>query len=840
MKIKSLMRRGYFSAVTTSCCLLFGVSPSAGAEDDAGRHGMALAATFNPDFLNAVLGRDVDLSRYERGNPLLAGDYRVDIYLNGQVIGRETVHVGQNGDASAVCLTNSLLNKVMFNREAQGVNAMALQQISDPAQCVTFETLTRNGSLRLNTADLRLDVALPQEMISRHARGYVAPELWDDGVPAMLLGYNANYYQSERSGNTQKSGYVGLNGGLNVGGWVYRHTGNLNWDDRQGSRYKATRNYLQHDITALRARVTLGDSYTSGELFDSFAFRGVQLATDDRMLPDSLRAYAPVVSGVAQTNAHVTIRQNNVLLYETVVPPGPFVINDLYPTGYGGDLDVQVEEADGRINTFSVPYSSVAQLLRPGMTRYSLVAGTLQNQNLSYTPKVAQATLQHGLSNLLTGYGGMLGSDHYGAAILGAAFNTPVGALALDVTGAKASADNRSSQGTSWRATYNKMFSETSSNLSLAAYRFSSSGYLDLDNALQFTDNRYGDGSELWRPRNRFSLTLSQGLAQGWGQLFFSGYQQNYWQRMTTDRQYQFGYSNNLKQLSYTLSVGRTRNADNQDETLYMLSMTMPLGGSVHAPSLSLNLGHDGNGFNSQSNLNGLLGDDNQYSYNVGAAYDRQNQTSVNLSAGYRSPYTNLGGSYSQGQDYHSASASMSGALVAHSGGLTLSPYDANTLAVVHAPDAGGSKVLGYSGIRLDDRGYAIVPYLNTYQVNDIAIDTKGLPADVELQTTSQQVVPRDGAIVRLNYPTVSGRAVLIYLEGQSLPFGAAVVDEKGQYVGTVGQGNMIYARLPGDSARLMISRKGGDCRFNVTLPTHKANAGYAFERLTARCEGIQ
>lgn len=838
MKIKSITQRGYLSAVTTSCCLLFGTSASVLAAENAERHDMALAVTFNPDFLNSVLGEDVDLSRYERGNPLLPGDYRVDLYLNGQVIDRDTVQVRMKDGAPAVCLNNTLLNKLMFNRDAQGVNTLVLQQLNDPAQCVTLDQLTRLGSLRLNTADLRLDVALPQEMLSRHARGYVDPTLWDDGEPAMLLGYNANYYQAERSGSTQKSGYVGLNGGLNVGGWMFRHTGNLNWDHQQGSTYKATRNFLQHDITALRARLTLGDSYTSGELFDSFAFRGVQLATDDRMLPNSLRAYAPTVTGVAQTNARVTIRQNNVLLYDTVVPPGPFVINDLYPTGYGGDLNVQVEEADGRINTFNVPYSSVAQLLRPGMTRYNMVAGTIQDQHLSYTPKVMQVTLQRGLSNLLTGYGGVLGSDHYKAAMLGTAFNTPVGALALDVTGAKASGNNRSSQGTSWGVTYNKMFSATESNLSLAAYRFSSSGYLNLSNALQYTDRGYDSENKdaLWRPRNRFSLTLSQGLAQGWGQVFFSGYQQNYWQRTTTDRQYQFGYSNNLKRLSYTLSIGRIRNVDNQEETQYLLSMSMPLGTSAHAPSLSLSMGHDGNGFNSQSSLNGLLGEDNQYSYNVGATYDRQNQTSANLSAGYRSPYTNLGGTYSQGDDYHSSSASMSGSLVAHRGGLTLSPYESNTLAVIHAPDAGGSRVVGYSGIRLDDRGYAIVPYLNTYQVNDIAIDTKGLPADVELQTTSQQAVPREGAIVRLDYPTVSGRAVLIHVEGDELTFGAEVVDEKGQFVGTVGQGNLIYARLPADSAHLSVTQKGKRCRLSITLPSQKST-GAAFERLTARCE---
>ncbi|KYF17681.1 hypothetical protein AIZ04_25550, partial [Salmonella enterica subsp. enterica serovar Typhimurium] len=79
----------------------------------------------------------------------------------------------------------------------------------------------------------------------------------------------------------------------------------------------------------------------SGELFDSTQFRGVQLASDDRMLPDSERGFAPVVRGVANSNAKVRISQNGLTIYETTVAPGAFEIDDLYPTGYGGDLIVQ-------------------------------------------------------------------------------------------------------------------------------------------------------------------------------------------------------------------------------------------------------------------------------------------------------------------------------------------------------------------------------------------------------------------------------------------------------------------------------------------------------------------
>lgn len=56
--------------------------------------------------------------------------------------------------------------------------------------------------------------------------------------------------------------------------------------------------------------------------FDSVSFRGVQLASDDNMLPDSLKGFAPVVRGIAKSNAQITIKQNGYTIYQTYVSPG--------------------------------------------------------------------------------------------------------------------------------------------------------------------------------------------------------------------------------------------------------------------------------------------------------------------------------------------------------------------------------------------------------------------------------------------------------------------------------------------------------------------------------------
>ncbi|EOX3204561.1 fimbria/pilus outer membrane usher protein, partial [Shigella flexneri] len=117
--------------------------------------------------------------------------------------------------------------------------------------------------------------------------------------------------------------------------------------------------WIERDIIPLRSRLTLGDGYTQGDIFDGINFRGAQLASDDNMLPDSQRGFAPVIHGIAHGTAQVTIKQNGYGIYNSTVPPGPFTINDIYAAGNSGDLQVTIKEADGSTQIFTVPYSSV-------------------------------------------------------------------------------------------------------------------------------------------------------------------------------------------------------------------------------------------------------------------------------------------------------------------------------------------------------------------------------------------------------------------------------------------------------------------------------------------------
>lgn len=53
------------------------------------------------------------------------------------------------------------------------------------------------------------------------------------------------------------------------------------------------------------------------------------------MLPDSEQGFAPVVRGIANSDAQVVIKQNGYVIYQTWVSAGPFEIKDLSRNGGG-------------------------------------------------------------------------------------------------------------------------------------------------------------------------------------------------------------------------------------------------------------------------------------------------------------------------------------------------------------------------------------------------------------------------------------------------------------------------------------------------------------------------
>jgi outer membrane usher protein len=794
-------------------------------------HVMAEEVQFNDAFL-PVGSSGIDLALFQNGNPVMSGKYRADILVNSSLSTRQDIRIvsDEKGRNPRVCVDTRMLELIGVNVDA--LSPTALAKLADADQCPVISEVIDGATALFSTDTQQLDFSIPQVALRRNARGYVSPELWDRGVTSAMLSYDFNVNHNKTQTGTLDSAYAGLNAGLNVGDWRLRHNGTLNWETLSGAKYQSINTFAQRDLTGLQSQLTVGEANTSGDIFDTLAYRGIEVATDDRMLPDALRGYAPVVRGIARTNARVTISQGGNVLLQTTVSPGAFVIDDLYATGYGGDLQVNVLEADGTQQSFVVPYASVSQLLRPGTSRFSLTAGETRNNYIDNQAKLLQGTYQYGLVNSLTGYTGGQASDGYLSVLGGMAFGTPIGAFAVDVTHARTQLTSGDEQGNSMRVSFSENVQSTGSNFSLAAYRFSTAGFFDFNNAVLFRDaeQQGTDTSQFGRPRSRMTLAIDQSLAD-WGHLSLSGLTENYWNQPGQDLQFQLGYSKQIGRVSLDFDLSRSRAGLGELDNTLLFTMSMPIefGSSENAPQLSARVGRDSQGnYSQQASLSGSAGEDHEYGYSLTADRDGGSQsTNTSVSGQYQGSKARINGSLSEGDGYSSASLGGGGTIVVHPKGVTLTPYTGETMAVISAPGAAGAKVVGYPGLRLDSNGSAVVNYLQPYQLNEIAIDPEGTSQNVELSETSQKIAPRAGAVVAVEFATVRGDALLlsVRLKDQSpLPFGATVVDDAGNPVGTVGQGGQLYARVKEGTKSLKVSWGGeSDQTCTLTVPALKA-----------------
>lgn len=116
----------------------------------------------------------------------------------------------------------------------------------------------------------RLDIRVPQIALNQEAKDAVSPELWDDGLPALLLGYYYSgsqlYARNSSDGNTN-SNFLSLNSGANLGGWRLRNVSNYS-----GEKWDELSTTLTHDIKTLRSQFLAGDSSTPSTFLIAFSF----------------------------------------------------------------------------------------------------------------------------------------------------------------------------------------------------------------------------------------------------------------------------------------------------------------------------------------------------------------------------------------------------------------------------------------------------------------------------------------------------------------------------------------------------------------------------------------
>lgn len=686
-----------------------------------------------------------------------------------------------------------------------------------------------------------LQLHIPQMYRNTRISGETNPANWDDGMPAIWSSYYVSGARQQSESTSSVANWASLNFGLNMGPWRVRNTSS--WASDTG--WQSISSTLERDVKRLRSQFRAGQTSTNGELFDSVQMTGVTLETDTAMLPGGLQGFAPVVRGIANSDAKVTVKQNGYIIYQTNVSAGPFELRDLTQVTAGADLEVTVEEADGTQRSFIQASSSVPIMQREGALKYSLSAGKYRDVNHGAEPGFGQATVIYGLPFGTTVYGGVLGASMYRAGLVGMGADLHrLGSLSLDLTQAHTSfTDERGDKkGQSWRAQYAKDFPATDTTLTLASYRYSTSGFYTFQEALDQRNGGY-DSSDMYSYRNvynrrsRLQLNLSQSL-RGWGSVYANAWQQNYWGMAGRERSVSFGYSSSWHGANWSVNYSLTKTPTARDDRQLALSLNIPLSRFLPEAWATYSLNRAKNGPAShQVGLNGSLLEDNNLTYNLQQTYTSdQAGNGAYLSSRYRASMGDFSTNYSYQKNSKQWGYSAQGSVVAHSHGVTLGRTVQDAFAVVHITDGDHVKVQSSQGIYTDAWGNAIVPTLTPYRRNTITVNTQGRD-DIDIQDAAVEAIPTKGAVLAADFSARSGKRALLTLTHREgvVPFGAVFSIEG--MTAIVGDGGEVYVTgLKGTQA---FTVQWGDtpetrCAGRITVPK-KMDARFLMR--TVSCE---
>ncbi len=785
---------------------------------------------FDADFLRGKAFRSLDSLAIKQLGRARPGSFDTSVYRNGLLIAKTPMlfipdPLQPKGDAKA-CIPPSLFNQLGVKTSAmsnKGRELMATAEAlkvkqSKPtsSDCLPIDEWVSDARSEFDPGELRLDISIAQAFVTNQNRQSVPKELLTRGENAGFVNYNLNSFNNGSLNST----YVNLKAGVNLGGWQFRQSSVYTQSSQTASQLVVSETVVKRPLLDWKANLAIGDTSTFSPVIGSTPLRGVRLSSEDGLYPDEERSYKPVVRGIARTNARVRILQNNTVFFEQNVPPGPFEFSDFNPLSTVGNLTVQVDEADGSVQTFIVPFSFSSGKLNPGAYRYSISSGLFRNYTGEQNKAVFQSYLRYGLNDYISPTAEvLLGPDYsnlglqlnYGNELGNLSFNSLFSHLSGG-TPSRGHAQSLNYQAPSWKSLN---FSAGLNQQSL----FYVTPTAALGNSV----------STVVSDSFKYSNYLGVGLNMGeWGSLNVNSVRQTNWNQAEVSKQYRLGYNVNIYQVFLYANWDHIPSGNGQaSSNSFSISASVPLSFGNNNGRLQASSSQFGNSTPSQNLSYSGSSKDNVVGY--GLTHSQAGSTSSDsANVSLQHPWGYASGSFTTGSGIQQTGLSLGGGVVGHSGGVILSPTLGETFAIVEVANGQGASVAG-SQSQVNAQGFAVVPYLSPYYLNDVQISLESASLDVDLENAVQKIAPVEGSIVRLKFNATSGRAVVATFSlpnGRKLPIGTSVVDDEGNELGLIGQGNRGLLRLQKDVGQLKLV--WGD------KPEDSCLAKYALEKKTA------
>ena len=571
----------------------------------------------------------------------------------------------------------------------------------------------------------------------------------------------------------------------------------------------------------------VGDLITSS-LSWSRAIRlgGVQWRKNFALRPDLLTFPIAAVGGSAVVPSSLSLYINGVQQYNTNVPSGPFIINQVAGINGAGQATLITRDALGRSVSTTLPLYVDTRMLAAGLTDYSVELGAVRRDygtrafGYEHTP-VASASGRYGLNDTLTveGHG----------ELTGALYNAGAGLLyrlgQLGVVSATLAGSAGRFQGAQAGLGYQYI-----------------GGRLSIDTQTLRATRDYGDlavrdGTPVTRSADRVSVSLALGGAQSLS-LSYVGYRAG---RSADPRDavappahvVSLAYSKTLRtDVSFSLS-GFQDFAQRSNRGLFA-SLSIAFGNKVQA---GVNTGRQ-NGAPSRSvtlsrapDFGGGLG----WAVQAGGQDQSRYQQAQLQYLGNDGQLTAVAQSTGMSRN---ASLDLSGALVLMDGSVSAARQVGAGFAMVSTEGIANVPVLHENrqiGLT-DSGGHLLVPNLSPYGNNQIGIDIANLPLDARVRTTQLNVVPKNLSGVLALFPVERYSAATVIVHdgaGQALEAGTPVLHVESGVRSVVGYDGVTFIDDLQPNNHLLIGVGAARCAVEFTYQRPAGSALPVYGPLT-------
>lgn len=811
----------------------------------------AVAQTVKPDSgassvkeitydLGRLKGRKLDpkqVAFFSRSARFLAGRQPVSLFVNSS---RKADMIASFNQEGQLCLNAELL---------ENANLITPEGASDKdAACDSVEGVDSLGflsrfpktvvDLRPGKSEVHLIVPVnalrPRESEDRY---------FNRGGTAAMLNYEVFTSQSESKGNAKSYQNVNTVAGLNTGDWLFRSGQNYS-TSTSGGQWNHLYAYGQRTFSAIDSTVQGGQINIANSVFSGIALSGIQVVPED-----SLRLGAgesPVrIEGMARSPGRIEVRQNGNLIHTSVIAEGPYLLTDL-ALNKRLDVLVTVIEDNGSRSSFTLPAASLDGSAFDTTPGYSFAAGQYRStDDQSEKPLLMSASGTWPVSQSTQLTAGVLGSAHYQGLAWSAGYRlTPETTLAMSQSAS--SSTKLGQRGTQISAS---MSTRLHKNVSLGlSTTQQTEGYRDfLDsvyNADDVEDILETSGAlktvDSFKSQNRDQYGLSLGV----GNTVVGNFNLSTSYSRTFDNQsaqnLSASWSASYKRATFNASVRKNIGNSAYDNGLTTsLSVSVPFGDNIRTYANA-----DKNGTRSGVALNKKLNE--SVNYQLRADHDdftHRSNFSASTSLLPRYAQANLGYARSS-EGSTNYNARLTGAVVAHGSGVTLSPYPVDdTFGVLSVGDLAGVKVMTPRGpVWTDMFGQAIAPSLTPHRESQLAVSGASLPRNVDINNGIKKLKPSRGSVNHIKFDvSTTRRTMLVVTDPQGTPLakGLAVQNEHKQYVTTtIGNGKIYFPTLePGKTLNVVLDEEQ-TCQVRYSQPKY-ADQSKTIETIKATCVAI-